>query len=92
MTLARKHLCLAILMGLLIGHFGMAVHATTHAIGEASECELCLSYNDSSEALTGLPEHGVAPVKEAAVWADTLELSAESRWTPFQQRGPPIST
>lgn len=91
MTLARKHLCLAILMGLLIGHFGMAVHATTHAIGEASECELCLSYNDSSEALTGLPGHGVAPVKEAAESSYRLEISAKSGWTPFLQRDPPMS-
>ena len=92
MTLARKHLCLAILMGLLIGHFGMAVHATTHAIGEASECELCLSYNDSSEALTSLPEHGIAPVKEVADSSDSREISARSGWTPFQQRDPPMST
>ena len=78
-------------MGLLIGHFGMAVHATTHAIGEANECELCLSYNDSSEALTSLPESGVAPVREAAALADTLHISERRGWTPFLQRDPPTS-
>ena len=91
MTLAHKHLCLAILMALLIGHFGMAVHATTHAIGEASECELCLSYNDSSEALTALPERGVAPVKEVAEPAHTPEITARRGWSPFLQRDPPLS-
>ena len=91
MTLARKHLCLAILMGLLIGHFGMAVHASTHAIGEASECELCLSYNDSSEALTALPEHGVVPVREAVEPANSREVTARRGWTPFLQRDPPLS-
>ena len=91
MTLAPRHLSLAILMALLIGHFGMAVHASTHAIGEASECEQCLSYNDSSEALTSLPEHGVAPVKEAAESATTPEISARRGWTPFLQRDPPLS-
>ena len=91
MTLAHKHLSLAILMALLIGHFGMAVHATTHTIGEASECELCLSYNDSSEALTGLPEHGVTPVKETAEPAQTREVTARRGWMPFLQRDPPSS-
>ena len=91
MTLAHRHLSLAILMALLIGHFGMALHATTHAIGEASECELCLSYNDSSEALTGLPEHGVAPVKEVAEPGCTREVTARRGWSPFLQRDPPLS-
>ena len=91
MTLARKHLALAILMGLLIGHFGMAVHASTHAIGEASECELCLSYNDSSEALTALPEHGVEPLIEAAEPANSAEVTARRGWVPHLQRGPPLS-
>ena len=91
MTLAHKHLSLAILMALLIGHFGMAVHATTHAIGEASECELCLSYNDSSETLSSLPEHGVTPVKEAAESAQTREVTARRGWSPFLQRDPPLS-
>mgnify|MGYP001820299051 CR=1 FL=1 len=79
-------------MALLIGHFGMAVHATTHAVGEAGECELCLSYNDSSEALTALPEHGVAPVKVAAEPANTREITGRRGWTPFLQRDPPRST
>jgi hypothetical protein len=78
-------------MGLLIGHFGMAVHASTHAIGEASECELCLSYNDSSEALTALPEHGVEPLREAAEPANTVEVTTRRGWTPFMQRDPPLS-
>lgn len=79
-------------MGLLIGHFGMAVHATTHTVGEASECELCLSYNDSSEALTGLSEHGVAPVKEAASAATTRDVPQKPLWAPYLQRDPPAST
>jgi hypothetical protein len=91
MTLARKHLCLAVLMALLIGHFGMAVHVTTHAIGEASECELCLSYNDSSEALTALPERGVAPMKESSTVAAARDPVEKRGWAPFLQRDPPGS-
>lgn len=91
MTHARKHLCLAVLMALLIGHFGMAVHVTTHAIGEASECELCLSYNDSSEALTALPEHGVAPMKELSTAATAPDPAEKRVWAPFLQRDPPGS-
>jgi hypothetical protein len=92
MTFARKHFCLAILMGLLIGHFGMAVHASTHAFGEASECELCLSYNDSSEALASPPEQGVAPLKEAAATVEARDASEKRLWAPFLQRDPPRSS
>ena len=91
MTVVNRHICLAILMGLLIGHFGMAVHATTHALGEASECELCLSYNDSSEALTGLPERGVAPLKAVVASAAAREVHEKRGWAPFLQRDPPMS-
>lgn len=91
MTHARNHLCLAVLMALLIGHFGMAVHVTTHAIGEASECELCLSYNDSSEALAALPAHGVAPMKESSAIAAARAFVEKRTWTPFLQRDPPGS-
>lgn len=79
-------------MALLIGHFGMAVHATTHALGEANECELCLSYNDSSEALASLPAHGVAPLKEAPAPADPRDVSEKRVWSPFLQRDPPRSS
>ena len=92
MMLARKHFCLAVLMALLIGHFGMAIHATTHAIGDASECELCLSYNDSSEALAALPEQGVAPVREPVVAPVSLVVIEKRGWAPFLQRDPPAST
>ena len=91
MTYARNHLCLAVLMALLIGHFGMAVHVTTHAIGEASECAFCLSYNDSSEALTAVPEHGVAPMKESSAAAAERDPVEKRGWAPFLQRDPPGS-
>lgn len=92
MTLPRKHFALAILMALLIGHFGMAVHATTHTIGEASECELCLSYNDSSETLAAMPDLGVVPARESTVIADTRDVSEKRGWAPYLQRDPPVST
>jgi hypothetical protein len=89
----HKHFCLAILMGLLIGHFGMAVHASTHAVGEASECVLCLSYNDSSEdLLAALPERGVAPAKEGAKSAASLITIEKPGWAPYLQRDPPGSS
>lgn len=91
MTLARQHFAIAVLMGLLIGHFGMAVHVTTHAPGEASECEICLSYNDSSETLTALPELGLAPLREAAASAETRNAGEKRVWAPFLQRDPPRS-
>ena len=93
MTLVHKHFCLAILMGLLIGHFGMAVHASTHAVGEASECVLCLSYNDSSEdLLAALPERGVAPVKEPVTSAASHSTTEKTGWVPYLQRDPPGSS
>lgn len=90
MTTAHKNFCLAILMALLLGHFGMALHASTHAAGEASECELCLSYNDVSDALAGAPDPGVAPVVEAVVLGGTRHVTNTKRaWMPFLQRDPP---
>ena len=91
MTHARKHLGLAVLLALLIGHFGMAVHVTTHAIGEVSKCDLCLSYNDASEALTALPEPGVAATKESSTVAAARDPVEKRNWAPFLQRDPPGS-
>ena len=93
MTLVHKRFCLAILMVLLIGHFGMAVHASTHDVGEASECVFCLSYDDSSEdLLAALPERGVAPVKAAALSAASHITTEKPDWAPYLQRDPPGSS
>ena len=92
MTPARKHICLAILMGLLIGHFGMAVHASTHALGDAGQCELCLSYNDVSGALVSGPDPFVAPAQRPAPEAAYRDADAKPKWAPFLQRDPPQSS
>lgn len=89
MTLASRNICLAILLGLLIGHVGMAAHASTHAAGEASECELCLSYNNVTEALASTPDHDVAPLREDhSVSPDHCAPVAPGS-PAFRQRAPP---
>lgn len=92
MTPTRKSICLAILMGLLIGHFGMAVHASTHALGDAGQCELCLSYNDVSEALASVPDPCVTPLKQPALKAAYRDIAGKRAWAPFLQRDPPQSS
>ena len=89
MTLASKNFCLAVLLGLLVGHVGMAAHASTHAVGEASECEFCLSYNNASEALASAPDHSVGPLREDPFVAPDHHAPVAPELPAFRQRAPP---
>lgn len=90
MRFTTHSISLAILLALLVGHASVAVHAATHGSGDTAECELCITYNDSSDALDARHEHGVLPVLDSRV------LSAASVWhapqlaTSVHQRGPPV--
>ena len=90
MTLASRNICLAILLGLLVGHVGMAAHASTHAAGEAGECELCLSYNNASEALPSAPDHGIGPLRENHSAAPDYLAPVAPGLPAFRQRAPPV--
>lgn len=88
---ATRHLCLAVLLALLIGHASFAVHAASHVVEDTAECELCISYGDSSEALAGESEHGVPEVAAALTRSGTAAVAPARDVVPFQQRGPPYS-
>ena len=86
-----RHLCLAVLLALLVGHASFAVHAASHGVGEAVDCELCISYGDASEALAQDPEHEVRPRADARTRQPVADEPATTAVYAFSQRGPPVS-
>jgi len=80
---------LAVLLALLIGHASVAVHAATHASGDTAECDLCITYNDSSKALDTHHDHGVAPVAEARTSPAGSSWDAPRPASLIRSRGPP---
>jgi hypothetical protein len=89
-TRVNRHICLAILLGLLIGHVSVAVHAASHVDAGTSECELCISYGDAAKAITSEPVQGLVPFHGAAD-----RIVATAPWvgqdcTLERQRGPPL--
>ena len=87
----RNHIYAAILVGLLIGHFGMAVHASTHSVWDAGQCELCLSYHDVAGALANATGPVVAPAPQTTAINTTRSVITKRAWEPFLQRDPPVS-
>lgn len=87
----RNHICAAILVGLLIGHFGMAVHASTHSAWDAGQCELCLSYHDVSGALASGAGPVDVPAPQTTAINATRSVITKRAWAPFLQRDPPVS-
>lgn len=89
MRLAAHNIGLAVLLALLIGHASVAVHAATHESADASDCDLCITYNDSSEALDAHHEHGVRPVLDTQDFLSVKDWHAPGLATSVRQRGPP---
>ncbi len=87
---ATRHLCLALLFALLIGHASVAVHAASHTAADIAECELCISYGDSSETLVAADGPGVPKALAEAAPAVDTPFAVSSGARPFTQRGPPI--
>jgi hypothetical protein len=86
----NRHICLAILLGILVGHASFAVHAASHDDLDTSECRLCISYGDVSKALTSQPAHVLAPAGEHAVRIRAAAPRAELDVILERQRGPPL--
>jgi len=89
MTGARRHICLAILLGLLTGHVGIAAHASTHAAGDVGNCHFCLYHGHASEAPPSVPDHRVPSLHEDHPLTSDREASVAPGVRAFQQRGPP---
>lgn len=91
MQYATRHLCLAVLLALLVGHASFAVHAASHDLGEAVDCQLCISYGDASEALAHDPGHGAIPHANVPTLYPGADAPAVQAVYAFSQRGPPGS-
>ena len=92
MLTVTRHLCLTVLLALLVGHASFAVHAASHDLVEVAECQLCMSYGDTSEALGYEPELGVPPVQDIRIGGAEDHLHA-SRVADFvRPRGPPLAS
>ena len=91
MRAATPHLVLALLIALLIGHASVAVHAASHVASDFAGCELCISYDDSSQALDSVPDQGVRPVLAEPVPLAASTATFSRKTLPYFQRGPPIS-
>ena len=88
-TVASRKLCLAILVGLLVGHASVALHTAAHAGSDGGECGICVSYGGLSKAVSADPAGFLSPSKPAYLPAPTrngVDLRAS---VPVRQRGPP---
>ena len=91
MTYTRRHLCLALLLVLLVGHVGIAVHAASHVSGDSTHCELCFSFTNmafvpSDERVQEFPDAGY---EYALTRSDAAPSGRED--SPYHPRGPPWS-
>ena len=80
---------LAFLLALLVGHASVAVHAATHESADVAECDLCITYNDSSVAPATYHNHNIEPVVESHALPIGLDWYAPRPATSVRQRGPP---
>ncbi|RZV36327.1 MAG: hypothetical protein EX272_08795 [Chromatiales bacterium] len=90
MTFTRRNLCLALLVALLIGHVGIAVHAATHVAGDASDCALCFSFTDTSYAAADGQVREIPDVAYRFSLTDPDAGPSERQDAPYHPRGPPL--
>jgi hypothetical protein len=89
MRFAACNIGLTVLLVLLIGHASVAVHAASHESADTSECDLCITYSDSSEALDAHHEYRVRPVLDTQDFLSVTDWHAPGPATSVRQRGPP---
>lgn len=91
MAFVRRIQCISILLLIIVSHSMTAVHAASHAQAELSECELCATYADPSEAVP------TAEVSLPAVATGFLSCQCPNRALirlaifSVHPRGPPLS-
>lgn len=86
---ATRKLCLAIMLGLLVGHASVALHSAAHAGNDVGECGICVSYGGLSKVVSTQPDIALSPSQPA--FKATLVLINQGRQVavPVRQRGPP---
>jgi hypothetical protein len=89
MIFGSRKLCLAIMLGLLVGHASVALHTAAHASIDVGDCGICLSYGHLSKAVSVAPDAALPPPQpalEATLVRTSRGLQAP---VPAHQRGPP---
>ena len=89
MRLAAQNTCLAVLLALLVGVASVAVHSATHVPGDATKCEFCIAYGDSSDTVEVRHDYGAPPVVDTSVLPLDVVWRATPLATSIHQRGPP---
>lgn len=90
-TPASRKLCLAILLGLLIGHISVALHTAAHATKDAGECSICISYGHLAKAVTDHPVLDLPRNRPLYVAAPEWPGDGLPALITVRQRGPPAS-
>ena len=90
MRTAARHVVFIALLGLLVGHASLAVHAASHPLADTADCELCISYGDTSLALPGSPLPTAWPPRSADASASAATEPTPADAVHYFQRGPPI--
>lgn len=90
MTFTRRNLCLALLVALLMGHAGIAVHAATHVSGDATDCELCSSFSNTAHATADPERHAIPDARQLFVLPDPEAAPDARSDAPYYPRGPPL--
>ena len=89
MRTAARHVVIIACLGLLVGHASLTVHAASHPLADAADCELCISYGDASLAIPASPLPADWPEQASgpSFAMGTAPSTAEA--VPYFQRGPP---
>lgn len=86
---AARHVVIIALLGLLVGHATLAIHAASHPLADAAECELCISYGDATLALPESPLPTDWPGRHADASCATGTEPSPADALHYRQRGPP---
>jgi hypothetical protein len=86
---ASRKLCLAIMLGLLVGHASVALHSAAHAGNDVSDCGICVSYGGLAKLVSAQPDAALSPSRPAFKAALVPISEGRQVLVPARQRGPP---
>ncbi|MBT8108174.1 MAG: hypothetical protein KJP17_08070 [Gammaproteobacteria bacterium] len=89
MPTVTRHLGLIVILVLVVGHTSFAVHAASHDVVDIAECQICISYGDTSAALGGESACDVPAMPAAGVGAADEHPLLPCDAMDVRQRGPP---
>ena len=89
--IASRNLCLAVMLGLLVGHDSIALHTAAHATSDSGECIICVSYGELAEAVSAHPIGNLSPSKLTYLLSPARDGVGLAARVPVRQRGPPAA-